>query len=272
MWNAIERDSELPAIGARETTQLDFKAKPPTDRFEAAKDVAAFANADGGSLLIGAVGGDHLAKYAPLTLEQAKETERIYDEAVRDRCSPAPVFSFAEVPKDGGFVVAVNVWPFPGQIVGVRIKKDEVRCGTSESQQEGVLLLPLRVGTHTRTITPEQIPMFVDAHARRIAIALNQAVGHRALVFATKNRSENSTYAESAAVMAVDLLGNSVTMGVGPETARSKITIPLDLVDAVCRADEVWHVFVRGKFKAVQWSNNASPDLQALRFILDPCG
>src|SRR6185369_16093781 len=123
VWRPFEPQTSLPPIGTRESTQLDFKAKPTTDRFEAAKDVECLANADGGSLLIGAAGGDHLDSYKPLSTDEAREAQRVFDEAVRDRCAPAPLISFAQIGLGDGIVLAVNVWPFPGQLVGVRLKR-----------------------------------------------------------------------------------------------------------------------------------------------------
>lgn len=272
MWKPIETEQELPAPGAYETISLDFKSKPTTDRFEAAKDIAAFANAEGGTLLIGAAGGDLLVRYEPLAVADARSTIHLFDEAVRDRCSPAPLFGFQEIRKDGGVVIAVNVWPFPGQIVGVRLRKDEVRCGTSGSQQEGMLVFPLRVGTHTRTITPEQIPMFVDPHARRVAMCLNDAAGKRVRLVATKHRSPNGIWTDVATILSVDLIGNSVTMLVGAGAVESKVSIPLDLVEAACRADDTWNVFIRGVFEQMQWAPHAPAELRNTKYVFIPCG
>jgi hypothetical protein len=154
----------------------------------------------------------------------------------------------------------------------VRLKRSEVRCGTAESQQDGAVIFPLRVGTHTRMITPEQIPMFVDPHARRVAILLSQAVGKDVFVFATRYRSEKNTWVETATILAVDLIANSVTMAVGKEPSKTQIVVPLDMIEAACQAQDQWHVFLRGVFKQVHWADDANPGLKGLRLILDPCG
>lgn len=271
MWKPIETKDDLPPIGARESVNLDFKAVSTADRFEAAKDIAAFANAEGGSLLIGGVGKDQLVRYEPLSEENARAAMRVHEEAVRDRCQPPPQFSVVGIPMDGGgSLVAVNVWPFLGQLVGVRLKRDEVRCGTAGSQLDGAIWLPLRVGTHTRSITPEQIPMFIDAHSRRIAISLSQAVGQRVVLIATRYK-EKGVWGEVAVVRTVDSLNDTVTLTVG-QNSNYQVSLPFKLIEAVCRTGDQWQVYVRGVFKPMIWAPHAPPELKHLELFFDPSG
>lgn len=156
MWTPIDSQSHLPAIGTRESPTLDFKKASTSDAFEIAKDAAAFANAQGGTFLVGAAGGDHLVRFDPLDLKTAKSVARTYEVAIRDRCKPAPLFTVKDIAVDGGAVIVVNVWPFPKQVVGVSLSK-------TETSIEGAYYFPLRVGTDTKPVTPQQIPMFMDA-------------------------------------------------------------------------------------------------------------
>lgn len=271
MWKPIQTRDDLPPLGTRESINLDFKSTSTTDRFEAAKDIAALANAEGGTLLIGAAGKDQVVRYEPMSEEDAKAAIRVHDEAVRDRCQPAPRFSVIEIPMEGGgSVVAVNVWPFLGQIVGVRLKRDEVRCGTAGSQLDGAMWLPSRVGTHTRSITPEQIPMFIDAHARRIAISLSQTVGQRVILIASRYRKEG-VWLEVAVVQSVEPLNDTVTLTVG-EKPNYKVSLPFNLIEAVCQAGDQWHVYVRGVFKPMVWGPHASPEMKKLGLVFNPSG
>ena len=62
----------------------------------------------------------------PLDAETVSGVQRAFDEAVRDRCRPVPVFGFAHVPCGSGVVLAVNVYPYlGGQPVAVRVRGDE---------------------------------------------------------------------------------------------------------------------------------------------------
>jgi len=56
-----------------------------------------------------------------MTAEEAARVVSAYDLSVGDRCVPAPLWSPARVEHQGGIVVAINVQPFPGQVVGVKV-------------------------------------------------------------------------------------------------------------------------------------------------------
>ena len=114
MFTPIQQLADLPAPGVgREGYALDFKVRiNVADRFEAAKDVAALANARGGTLLVGAAtDGELLKNYVPLSSEDADGVQRCYEEAVRDRCRPV------EIPGNSGQIVGVTMpqadrnWP-----------------------------------------------------------------------------------------------------------------------------------------------------------------
>jgi hypothetical protein len=94
---------------------------------EMAKDVAAFANAAGGVIVVGVDHQNGAAQRYPLSLAEANELVELYSQAVRDRCSPRPLIEPCAIdigpepgkPPDERFVVAVNLWPYPDQPVGV---------------------------------------------------------------------------------------------------------------------------------------------------------
>ena len=168
MFKPILTERDLPPVlEARETFLLDFKRQGnPEERLEMAKDVAAFANNLGGVILVGATEdrkNGRLGRYQPLPESDSARLARAYDEAIRDRCFPKPFHQTLALPKDGGFVVAVNVWPYPGQPVGV---------GHDGGGNATAFAFPIRSGVNTVYLSPEQLPMFMDAKARRIAILL----------------------------------------------------------------------------------------------------
>src|SRR5262249_59140661 len=72
-------------------------------------------------------------------------------------------------------LVAVNVEPFPDQLVGSMhygVNKNNERV-TSNAWQ-----FPIRKGKHNICITPNEIPMFLDPQVRRVAIRLSQIPAH----------------------------------------------------------------------------------------------
>lgn len=172
MFTPILAESELPAVGADcEAYHLDFKATTAgSSSWEKAKDAAAFANAQGGTILIG-VSEDRargcIRAYVPMDETRAQTCVREFDEAIRQRCRPHPIFDSRSLRVDSrGSAVAVNVWPFIGQPVGV---KPELPSGFSNVS---AFAFPVRVGTGTIYLTADQLPMFMQPEIRRIAILL----------------------------------------------------------------------------------------------------
>jgi hypothetical protein len=251
MWKPIESEMDLPALQTRERSDLDFKAAPTADAFENAKDVAAFANASGGTILVGACGGDRLTAWKPLSSQDAKTCCRAYEEAVRDRCKPAPLFSIVELPFDNGIIVGVNVWPFPGQPVGVQLTKKEVACC------EGAVFFPRRVCSQTKAITPEQIPMFVDAKVRRVAMTLERIVGQRVVLTPVREASHEHNV---ATLVSMSLLENLVRFGAGDETP---FTIPLDMIESAYRDEAAWHIFMHGVVRDFKALSSAPPEMKS---------
>lgn len=98
----IKKPADLPPKGpSNEGQHREFKSKQTEDRYEIAKDVAAFANADGGTILIGARGnGEYLADYEPLTTKEASAAQEVCDEGVHTRCAPPPIYSVEPVEKE----------------------------------------------------------------------------------------------------------------------------------------------------------------------------
>jgi hypothetical protein len=167
MIQLIRTAADLPPPrSSHEMARMEFKRDvATTDRVELAKDVAAFANSVGGTILVGAVpNGETLAIYKPMTKEQSAKAMRDYDEAVRDLCAPKPLVETHEIPKDDGFVLAVNVWAFPGQPVGVLVGE----------KSAGTYRFPLRSGAQTVNLAPDQLPMMMLPEVRRVAILLSQ--------------------------------------------------------------------------------------------------
>jgi len=250
----IEYERDLPEPGrANERCSLDFKAEPSADSFEIAKDVAALANAEGGTVLIGAAGkGEFLGSYRPMSVAESSRAQRLYEESIRDRCFPRPLFSVAAIEKDDGIVLALNVWPYPGQLVGVRVVQGEAKCGAAQKQPENLFFFPSRIGSHTTGLTPEQLPMFMDAHTRRIAILLKQAADQSVILRSPQRQTAH--YFRPAVVRRVDFLENTLALDLEEEDgAMSPISIPLDHVESAWKDEGRWFLLLRGYFD--QWES-----------------
>ncbi len=123
-FDPITIASQLPAVGASyERSTLDFKktssAKPTQEQ---AKDVAAFANRFGGTLLIGFEerSDGRVGNIEALPSTHAANVKSAISQAVRDRCRPSPTVDVDIIDiGEAACVLAVNVSPFFGQPVGV---------------------------------------------------------------------------------------------------------------------------------------------------------
>lgn len=170
MVQAVRTATDLPAVGSsHEYVRMEFKKRIDTQKpLELAKDVAAFANSVGGTILVGAArDGERLGQYVPLPKGDSQATLMAYDLAVRDLCSPKPLVELHEIAKDGGFLVAANIWAFPAQPVGIAV--DGKSVATSKH-----FFFPYRSGAHVVAILPEQLPMMMLPDVRRTAILLSQ--------------------------------------------------------------------------------------------------
>jgi hypothetical protein len=274
MQEFITLPDQLPMPGSKvERASLDFKAAPTWDSFENAKDVAAFANAAGGTILIGAAArGELLASYRPFNSEDGLKTQRVVEQAVRDRCRPAPIFEVVHIPREAGVVIAVNIWPFPGQPVGVEIKSRDSSTRDRERTSEGLFLFPIRVGSHTKAITPDQLPMFMDPRLRRITICLQAAVNTDIFLYSKyTSHGNDSIWFEVWRLKEVDLLGNAITVArEGSDGGEIRVAVPLDGIDAAYRSGDKWQVLLRGKISSVTWAGSSKNPVDGQWMIFDP--
>lgn len=269
MWNPLEVAETLPRSGERESATLDFKYKLTKERFEIAKDAAAFANAGGGTVLVGCVGKSVLERFEPVSPGESGVAAREIELAVRDLCRPVPLFGVAQVPLNGGFIIATNIWPMPGILIGVR---PPVKRGREHRYAEHAFVYPLRIGADTTFISPEQIPMFIDAHTRRIALLLCDFIGQRAVVIADRPRSSSRPFIEAVLVRSVDLFKNAIELVVPAANGKPEmsVTFPLDYVSSACILAENRIIYVKGSLARLNWVGETPAELKALKGFLDP--
>lgn len=255
----VEQASQLPQPGiAYETRMFDMKLRQMTaSPFDKAKDVAAFANAMGGVILIGALEEQetgHLLRYEPMPEEVAKTTRDDYENAVRARCSPIPIIDARIIQKDAGFVVAVNVWPFPGQIVGVKIRSDG-----NDGRQVDAWTYHMRSGTHTILLEPEQTTMLMSPKNRLVAISLSRIpmrvgvqlkICYQATASVTSMSKVDRTVHASGELHGYDILENRVHLQVEAPTTSQKVDIfiPMDAVQSVWQGKDIneWFMSLGG--------------------------
>ena len=175
-FTRIETVADLPPEGplndrAREKADLDFKTfADPAKSWEHAKDIAAFANALGGALLIGADDSTGQLVYPGIAGQSVKDIQGIY-EAAAQLCSPSPVVDVIPIPlSPTKNVVAVNVEPYLDQLVGApaKIKNNAGSPGI----QKDAWVFPIRKASQTAWIKPENLAMYMNREVRRAVLLL----------------------------------------------------------------------------------------------------
>ena len=258
MYRPITKTHELPVAGAAyETTMFDMKGwirktlgiapNARFDAFEMAKDVAAFASAMGGTVLVGAMENQvtHLLTgYAPIPETDAHDIKAAFEIAVKNRCKPVPVFSceVMQNPPNSGYVVAVNVDPFPTQLIGVRLMGDKTDGFGGDAH-----VFPIRVGTHTTLLQPEQLPMYMQSESRRAAILLDRLPQKLAQFFFMSGGATCDLTVDH-----IDLDADSVTLH---DSNNALICIPLGAIRHVWLdpAEKRWRATVEGRLH--EWQN-----------------
>jgi hypothetical protein len=150
----------------------DYRAHRAWKAFEYAKDIAAFANLVGGTLVIGATEDGHLREYVGLTDDEAAAVRQAFSAAVADRCTPRPVFDFASRythPDDATKqIVVINV---PPSVTPIAVK---VSGNKIDGYGDPCWVYPVRSGTDARYLDPNQLAMLMSPSVRRHAVMLSK--------------------------------------------------------------------------------------------------
>lgn len=245
MASPILSREDLPAIGS-ERERPDVDAKQNLDenkRGMLANDIAAFANASGGNILVGACTSDQgstFDSYPGLSLDRAETIGRAFEEAARDYCRPAPFVASRLIPIDDGRVVlAVYIGASASGPVGVKMM-----APGNEKRGADSWFFPLRVGSQTRCVMPDQFATLEPMGARR-AFALLRTIPREEWnavdVYAkSKSHGADAPYvAWKAELLAIDESVNVVRLDVTTAhmgTPREvPFSIPGDWIDSVWR-------------------------------------
>lgn len=164
-------DAEALAAST-EGRSVDFKGTAdPEEWWELAKDIAAFANHVGGTILVGASEqADGTANLFGIPPEIAKALGREYENASRDKCKPRPLSTVDPIAlANGNVVLAINVEPYPLALVGAMFYALN-RNGEPETCD--AWRFPVRVGKHNIALQPDQIAMFMEPRTRRVVTLL----------------------------------------------------------------------------------------------------
>jgi len=269
----IESAADLPPAGplnarAREKADLDFKTfADPAKSWEHAKDIAAFSNALGGVLLVGADDSTGQLTYPGIAGQTVKDIQAIYEGAAQ-LCSPSPVVDVIPIPERN--VVTVNVEPYLDQLVAAPAKSRD-RAG-KEIKHDAAWVFPIRRASQTEFIKPENLAMYMNREVRRAVLLLAKIpsekkkgvrVSHHVKVF----RGDPSDRSGPFEVETLELTLGSVSVErnfvalvdhVGHGTVLT-CHVPLtDIIDVWQSENEQWNVLVRGALTETQTEHGTS--------------
>jgi len=239
-----------PPIGTYESPTLEFKlivaVKGGISQFELAKDVSALANAQGGTILVGArAGNSQLVKWEPIEDDAlARQIALAYENAVKDRCGPPAQFSVQSItsPTGSGLLLAIHVPPSPAMVA----VKTPARDG--EWHGDAWVYFRREAASQNKEMRPEMLPMFTTPEIRRTVILLqsipdNAKIHVRAVSLVSGNRED-----QDAEGVEVDEMRNVARFrGAHGEVA---VAYPLDLIASVFdQGDGKWLVLVRAWYR-----------------------
>lgn len=236
----VVASTPLPAPGTgAEHALWDLKERLSAVEFEKAKDVAAFANHLGGTILVGATEdrSSQVLSYRPLTSKEADDSEAAIAQAVSNRCRPTPLFNFERLPHDTGKVLAINVWPSITTAIGVRIKGDR-----GDGYAGDAYVFPVRLGTTCAFLTSDQLPMHMLPDLRRKLILLRAIPDKEPVLFCPHDGQNRRVIVES-----IDEYTN--TLSVRSVEGNGIVHVPFEHIASVFRAstgdEPYWRIMYR---------------------------
>lgn len=235
----------------REEYALEFKRTvSPDNRAELAKDVALLANMYGGLLLIGADETTAGVDYPGLPSAHAKLVQEAYTFAVRDFCSPRPIFAVREIlHPDGGdrVVVAINVEPFPDQPVGAA-------APDKEGRPTDAWRFPIRVRNHATFASPDQLMLWFNPQTRRAAIGLSQIADGTRVAYFCEGARGSGVHAGEANLTRWSITENFVELN--PISVTSLVVVPFrapleDVASVSTTIHGSWQIRLRGSVQQI---------------------
>jgi hypothetical protein len=280
-WEAITPENAVAKLsGASEHAISDFKlkydTKDPAKAFEIAKDVCAFSNHLGGTIIVGAQEGKseqrgRIAALVPLTDPSPGELVTAVDRAVKLYCLPVPLVNAQEIMLDDAqakrilgrdnpatSIVAINVQPALNTPIGCLACSDDckecrsngVACSCKGKQVDHAYRFPIRTIESVRYLRPDELARTMNATERRALLEL-QAIEREPRITVWFNRGNGTRSAPrpckieklDAELMICTL--TDLQPGADAKDAKT-VEIPLIFVRATWRTSAGWNVAIEG--------------------------
>lgn len=232
VYEAITDGAQLPPVGPlAEGLRLDMKLLiRPEGVQDLACDVAAFANTQGGVLLVGA--HEHpkdsgiLSGYRPMSQVDANEIGAILRKAL-DLCSPRPIAEARPIPRDNGYVVAINCDAYSAPPIGV--------AQEGQSGGEKWWAFPTRRGRDNRNLRPEELATVMEPRLRRVALLLARIPVLGANQFSIASFHSTHGEIESFKIVSIDHEASAVVLR---SMRDNEVVVPLDGIRMIWRSGD----------------------------------
>jgi hypothetical protein len=263
LFKPIRTAGDLPPPGPTTRTQeahsIDFKnTYSLNNQAEMAKDIAAFANAFGGVILIGTSRDEDPLDYPGISRDFADKLSNAFDDTHAKHLSPKPPIVERHIfpaPHTGQFMLAVNVHPFADQIVGARVNTNVWR-------------FPVRVGAQTNDLEPAMLPLYTSSIRRKIillaSIDPSKDTTKICARYPGNQLDVNPVYLDARIyeiVVPKNLLLAYVTLGT--HSAPAMCQIPLDDIDCIWDSGypnpAIWIIRVLGHFDTSMKRYHSNP-------------
>jgi hypothetical protein len=270
---------------AHEHAIFDFKSKyetsDPTTPFEIAKDVCAFANHLGGTILVGACEGKgtklgRIVRFGELTDPSPRELVKEVDRAISLYCRPVPIVDVIQIPLDAAqvaqildaaqvaqilgrsisttLVVAINVPPMLNTPVGCLSCSDECKqckdagqlCACKGKPIADAFRFPIRTIETTRFLRPDELARTMNVIERRALLDL-QAIQGEEKILVWFNPGDKMRH--SAIPCIIESLNSEImvcTLKCLFATPPRSAEIPLTFIRATWKSSAGWNVAVDG--------------------------
>lgn len=188
-WQQVTPSTLVAFLGnAHERTTLDLKQDysrtPVRARYELAKDVTAFANALGGTLLVGAIEGTGAAKGRSVRFADVPDEADLINELTEATrlCLPLPVVEvhratlsaadqasiLGRTCADDARLVIINVQASIAGPIGC------LGADAAGTRIDNAHRFPVRTAEGTRYLRPDELPFHMNSHERRTLLQLRQ--------------------------------------------------------------------------------------------------
>lgn len=249
---------------AHEKATFDFKGEydlgdldKEDSRFEIAKDIAAFANHLGGTIVVGAVEHKPTGRLCSFrSVQNIKGLVEAIDQAC-GFCLPVPFAAHEEIELDVAtqervlrrsgatapvVLLAINVQPTLNGPVGVKVWQKNKKGQSLDH----AFRFPCRGDESTRFLRPEELVLAMNSHERRILIQLDRiGPGGSVSLWTPMPMSGGISTETECSIERIDHDGFVVVFK-SQHQPPSLCAIPVALIRAIWRAGDGWNLAIEG--------------------------